>query len=90
MEQFKDASVLIPKLDFMGDPEQAPWVSEFDHIESNAEIDQREKKLLLRARRDSVRTQSGGGFGATVSSTRWNKYGSFSTKLKSGSTGPGI
>ncbi|KAF9562336.1 CRH- protein [Mortierella alpina] len=37
-----------------------------------------------------VKTQSGGGFGATVSSTRWNKYGSFSIKLKSGSTGPGI
>ena len=37
-----------------------------------------------------VKTQSGGGFGATVSSTRWNKYGTFTAKFRSGSTGPGI
>lgn len=37
-----------------------------------------------------VKTQSGGGFGATVSSTRWSKFGTFSAKIKSGSTGPGI
>ncbi|KAF9417828.1 hypothetical protein BGZ94_009859 [Podila epigama] len=37
-----------------------------------------------------VKTQSGGGFGSTVSSTRWNKFGTFSAKLKSGSTGQGI
>lgn len=40
--------------------------------------------------RDMVKTQSGGGFGATVSSTRWSKYGTFTTKFKSGATGPGI
>jgi len=40
--------------------------------------------------RDLVKTQSGGGFGATVSSTRWNKYGTFTAKFKSGSSGPGI
>jgi hypothetical protein len=36
-----------------------------------------------------VKTQSGGGFGATVSSTRWSKYGTFTTKLRSGATGAG-
>ncbi|KAG0290158.1 hypothetical protein BGZ98_003582, partial [Dissophora globulifera] len=39
---------------------------------------------------DTVKTVSGGGFGATVSSTRWNRYGTFSAKFKSGATGPGI
>ncbi|KAF9353804.1 hypothetical protein BGX26_008417 [Mortierella sp. AD094] len=90
-EYFKDTRVPIPKLDFTGDPEQAPWISEFDHIESYAEVDRRQEKLMLRTRRsdihsgnsdtlqrdtvmtqrDTVMTQSGGGFGATVSSTRW-------------------
>lgn len=37
-----------------------------------------------------VKTQSGGGFGATVSSTRWSKYGTFTSKFKSGSSGRGI
>lgn len=37
-----------------------------------------------------MKTQSGGGFGATVSSTRWNRYGTFSAKFKSGASGPGI
>ncbi|KAF9159577.1 hypothetical protein BGX21_007434 [Mortierella sp. AD011] len=89
-ENFKDNSVLIPKLDFTGDPKQAPWISEVDHIRSYAEVDKEQEKLLLRTRRDTVMTRTGGGFGATVSSTRWAKYGSFSSKLKSGSTGPGI
>lgn len=37
-----------------------------------------------------VKTQSGGGFGATISSTRWSKYGTFTAKFRSGATGPGI
>lgn len=37
-----------------------------------------------------MKTKSGGGFGATVSSTRWNRYGTFATQFKAGSTGPGI
>ncbi|KAF9438561.1 hypothetical protein BGZ76_006943 [Entomortierella beljakovae] len=82
--------ILIPKAEFTGDPEQASWVSEFSHIAPYAEIDPHEKKLLLRVRRDLVRTQNGGGFGATVSTTRWHKYGAFTVKLRSGSTGPGI
>ncbi|KAI1320013.1 hypothetical protein EDD11_002344 [Mortierella claussenii] len=89
-DSFKHAHLLVPKHAFTGDPEQAYWISEFDHIAPYAKINERQKKLLLRTRRDMVRTQSGGGFGATVSSSRWHKYGSFSAKLKSGSTGPGI
>ncbi|KAG0357772.1 concanavalin A-like lectin/glucanase domain-containing protein [Gamsiella multidivaricata] len=89
-ENFKDVKALIPKYDFKGDPEQAHWVSDYHHIAHYAKIDKHQHKLLLRARRDVVQTQSGGGFGATVSSTRWNKYGTFTAKLKSGSTGPGI
>ncbi|KAF9198207.1 hypothetical protein BGZ49_001052 [Haplosporangium sp. Z 27] len=87
---FKDPNILISKLNFTGDPEQASWVSEFDHIVSYANVDQELEKLLLHSRKDKVMTQSGGGFGATVSSTRWSKYGTFSAKLKSGSSGPGI
>ncbi|KAF9921857.1 hypothetical protein FBU30_008077 [Linnemannia zychae] len=89
-EHFKDTKVLIPKEAFTGDPNQARWVSDFHHIAPYAKIDSHTHKLLLRTRRDMVRTQSGGGFGATVSSTRWNKYGTFSAKFKSGATGPGI
>ncbi|KAF8930245.1 hypothetical protein BGZ58_008368 [Dissophora ornata] len=89
-DRFKDSKLLIPKHVFTGDPSQANWVSEFDHIAPYAKIDRRNHQLLLRTRRDMVKTQSGGGFGATISSTRWNKYGTFSAKLKSGSTGPGI
>ncbi|KAG0303124.1 hypothetical protein BGZ98_006975 [Dissophora globulifera] len=89
-EQFKDSTQLIPKLAFTGDPNQAHWISDFDHIAPYAKIDHRHHQLLLRTRRDMVKTQSGGGFGATVSSTRWSKYGTFSVKLRSGSTGPGI
>ncbi|KAF9922708.1 hypothetical protein FBU30_007165 [Linnemannia zychae] len=37
-----------------------------------------------------VKTKSGGGFGATVSSTRWNRYGTFATQLRAASTGEGI
>ncbi|KAF9433430.1 hypothetical protein BGZ76_009478 [Entomortierella beljakovae] len=81
---------LIPKVDFTGDPDQAHWTSDFDHIVPYATIDPSRKRLVLKARRDAVRTQSGGGFGATVSSTRWNRYGTFSAKFRSGATGPGI
>ncbi|KAF8951135.1 hypothetical protein BGZ46_004143, partial [Entomortierella lignicola] len=81
---------LIPKTDFSGDPDQAHWTSDFDHIASHAQVDPSRKRLVLKARRDNVKTKSGGGFGATVSSTRWNRYGTFSAKLKSGTTGPGI
>ncbi|KAG0196947.1 hypothetical protein BGX28_009532 [Mortierella sp. GBA30] len=88
-DNFKKRNVLIPKHEFHGDPTQAHWISDFDHIAPYAKIDHNHK-LVLRTRRDMVRTQSGGGFGATVSSTRWNRYGSFSAKFKSGSTGPGI
>ncbi|KAF9932128.1 CRH- protein [Mortierella alpina] len=89
-EQFKHQSVVLPKRAFSGDPSQTHWTSDFHHIAPYAKIDHHQHKLLLRTRRDMVKTQSGGGFGATVSSTRWNQYGSFSIKLKSGSTGPGI
>ncbi|KAI7816320.1 hypothetical protein BC939DRAFT_508398, partial [Gamsiella multidivaricata] len=82
--------LLVPKLDFVGDPDLAHWTSEFDHIAPNAVVDPKQKRLVLKAKRDTVKTQSGGGFGATISSTRWNLYGSFSAKLKSGATGPGI
>ncbi|KAG0001428.1 hypothetical protein BGZ65_003496 [Modicella reniformis] len=53
-------------------------------------MDPRQRKLFLRTRRDMVKTQSGGGFGATVSTTRWNKFGTFTAKFQSGSTGSGI
>ncbi|KAG0220251.1 hypothetical protein BGX33_003510 [Mortierella sp. NVP41] len=89
-DQFKHANLLIPKHAFTGDPNQAHWISDFHHIAPYAKIDQRQHKLLLRTRRDMVKTQSGGGFGATVSSTRWSKYGTFTAKFRSGSTGPGI
>ncbi|KAG0050742.1 hypothetical protein BGZ83_004489 [Gryganskiella cystojenkinii] len=82
---------LIRKIDFLGDPDQAHWTSDFDHLASgHAEIDSKKRRLLLKAKRDKIKTQSGGGFGATISSTRWNKYGTFSAKFKSGATGPGI
>ncbi|KAG0277901.1 hypothetical protein BGZ96_002654 [Linnemannia gamsii] len=89
-DQFKHANLLIPKQAFTGDPNQAHWISDFHHIAPYAKIDQHNHKLLLRTRRDMVKTQSGGGFGATISSTRWNKYGTFITKFRSGATGPGI
>ncbi|KAF9140096.1 hypothetical protein BGX30_007036 [Mortierella sp. GBA39] len=89
-DQFKHANLLIPKQAFTGDPNQAHWISDFHHIARYAKIDQHNHKLLLHTRRDLVKTQSGGGFGATVSSTRWNKYGTFTAKLRSGATGPGI
>ncbi|GJJ73411.1 hypothetical protein EMPS_05769 [Entomortierella parvispora] len=83
--------VLIPKFDFSGDPDQAHWTSDFEHLASeHVLVDTKKKKLLLKAKRDKIKTQSGGGFGATISSTRWNKYGSFSAKFKSGASGPGI
>ncbi|KAI8598091.1 concanavalin A-like lectin/glucanase domain-containing protein [Dissophora ornata] len=81
---------LIPKLDFIGDSDLAHWTSDFDHIAPYATVDPKQKRLVLKAKRDLVKTQSGGGFGATVSSTRWNRYGTFSAKFKSGATGPGI
>ncbi|KAF9576497.1 hypothetical protein EC968_007975 [Mortierella alpina] len=81
---------LIPKLDFIGDPDQAYFTSDFDHIAPYAQVDTAHKRLLLSARRDKVKTKSGGGFGARVSSTRWSRYGTFSAKFKSGATGPGI
>ncbi|KAF9155036.1 hypothetical protein BG015_011273 [Linnemannia schmuckeri] len=82
---------LIPKHDFLGDPDQAHWTSDFDHIvDDHAVVDTKHKKLVLKAKRDEVKTKSGGGFGATVSSTRWNRYGTFATQFKAGSTGPGI
>ncbi|KAF9906339.1 hypothetical protein EC991_000740 [Linnemannia zychae] len=89
-DQFKHANLLIPKQAFSGDPNQAHWISDFHHIAPYAKIDQHQHKLLLRTRRDMVKTQSGGGFGATVSSTRWSKYGTFTAKFRSGATGPGI
>ncbi|KAF8941010.1 hypothetical protein BGZ47_007520 [Haplosporangium gracile] len=82
---------LIPKHDFLGDPDQAHWTSDFDHIvDDHAVVDTKHKKLVLKAKRDEVKTKSGGGFGATVSSTRWNRYGTFAAQFKAGSTGPGI
>ncbi|KAF9985602.1 hypothetical protein BGZ75_002749 [Mortierella antarctica] len=81
---------LIPKLDFMGDPDQGYFTSDFDHIAPYAQVDSAHKRLLLSTRRDKVKTKSGGGFGARVSSTRWSRYGTFSAKFKSGATGPGI
>ncbi|KAI1319782.1 hypothetical protein EDD11_003167 [Mortierella claussenii] len=81
---------LIPKENFTGDPDSAHWTSDFDHVASYAVVDPKLKKLVLKAKRDTVKTQSGGGFGATVSSTRWNRYGTFAAKFKSGATGPGI
>ncbi|KAF9125516.1 hypothetical protein BGW39_007339 [Mortierella sp. 14UC] len=89
-DQFKNADLLIPKEAFSGDPNQAHWISDFHHIAPYAKIDQHQHKLLLRTRRDMVKTQSGGGFGATVSSSRWSKYGTFTAKFRSGATGPGI
>ncbi|KAF9357086.1 hypothetical protein BGX26_004260 [Mortierella sp. AD094] len=81
---------LIPKANFSGDPDQVHWTSDFDHVAPYAQVDPSQKRLVLKARRDAVKTQSGGGFGATVSSTRWNRYGTFTAKFKSGATGPGI
>ncbi|KAF9962029.1 hypothetical protein BGZ72_000096 [Mortierella alpina] len=81
---------MIPKLDFIGDPDQAYFTSDFDHIAPYAQVDSAQKRLLLSARRDKVKTKSGGGFGARVSSTRWSRYGTFSAKFKAGATGPGI
>ncbi|OAQ33925.1 glycoside hydrolase family 16 protein [Linnemannia elongata AG-77] len=89
-DQFKQSNLLIPKQAFTGDPNQAHWISDFHHIAPYAKIDHHNHKLLLHTRRDMVKTQSGGGFGATVSSTRWNKYGTFTAKFRSGATGPGI
>ncbi|KAF9149274.1 hypothetical protein BG015_008938 [Linnemannia schmuckeri] len=89
-DQFKEANLLIPKQAFTGDPNQAHWISDFHHIAPYAKIDHHNHKLLLHTRRDMVKTQSGGGFGATVSSTRWSKYGTFIAKFRSGATGPGI
>ncbi|KAG0239485.1 concanavalin A-like lectin/glucanase domain-containing protein [Mortierella sp. GBAus27b] len=89
-ETFKDSSRLVPKQDFTGDPQQANWISNYHHIAPYAKIDPRHHRLLLRTRREMVKTQSGGGFGATISSTRWSKYGTFIAKIQSGSTGPGI
>ncbi|KAG0376987.1 hypothetical protein BGX24_006897 [Mortierella sp. AD032] len=89
-DQFKHANLLIPKQTFTGDPNQAHWISDFHHIAPYAKIDRHQNKLLLHTRRDMVKTQSGGGFGATISSTRWSKYGTFTTKFRSGATGPGI
>ncbi|KAF9978570.1 hypothetical protein BGZ73_001743 [Actinomortierella ambigua] len=89
-DNFKHANLLIPKHAFTGDPNQAHWTSDFHHIAPYSKIDQKHHKLQLRVRRDMVKTRSGGGFGARVSSTRWSKYGTFSVKLKSASTGPGI
>ncbi|KAF9119268.1 hypothetical protein BGX30_003951, partial [Mortierella sp. GBA39] len=82
---------LIAKEAFLGDPDQAHWTSDFDHVvDDHAFVDTKGKKLVLKAKRDKVKTKSGGGFGATVSSTRWNRYGTFATQFKAGSTGPGI
>ncbi|KAG9070112.1 hypothetical protein KI688_009443 [Linnemannia hyalina] len=82
---------LISKQAFLGDPDQAHWTSDFDHVvDDHAVVDTKGKKLVLKAKRDKVKTKSGGGFGATVSSTRWNRYGTFATQFKAGSTGPGI
>ncbi|KAG0278100.1 hypothetical protein BGZ96_002548 [Linnemannia gamsii] len=82
---------LIGKHAFLGDPDQAHWTTDFDHIvDDHAVVDTKHKKLVLKAKRDKVKTKSGGGFGATVSSTRWNRYGTFATQFKAGSTGPGI
>ncbi|KAG0228767.1 concanavalin A-like lectin/glucanase domain-containing protein [Mortierella sp. GBAus27b] len=81
---------LIAKQDFSGDPDQAHWTSDYDHIAPHALIDSSQKRLVLKARRDTVKTQSGGGFGATISSTRWNRYGVFNAKFKAGASGPGI
>ncbi|KAG0055193.1 hypothetical protein BGZ83_009369 [Gryganskiella cystojenkinii] len=89
-DTFKLSALLIPKHSFKGDPNQAHWTSDFHHIAPYAKIDTRHNKLLLRTRRDLVKTQSGGGFGATVSSTRWSKFGTFSAKFKAGSSGKGI
>ncbi|KAF9121128.1 hypothetical protein BGW39_010833 [Mortierella sp. 14UC] len=82
---------LIGKHAFLGDPDQAHWTSDFDHITSDhAVVDTKKKQLVLKATRDKVKVKSGGGFGATVSSTRWNRYGTFAAQLRTGSTGPGI
>lgn len=42
---------LIPKLDFVGDPDQAYFTSDFDHIAPYAQVDSAHKRLLLSARR---------------------------------------
>lgn len=42
---------LVPKLDFHGDPDQAHWTSDFDHIAPYASIDSSQKRLVLKARR---------------------------------------
>ncbi|KAG0243600.1 hypothetical protein BGW41_001811 [Actinomortierella wolfii] len=89
-DKFKHANLLVPKYAFTGDPTQAYWTSDFHHIAPYAKVDQKHHQLQLRVRRDMIKTRSGGGFGARVSTTRWSKYGSFAVKLKSASTGPGI
>ncbi|KAG0359543.1 hypothetical protein BG005_000581 [Podila minutissima] len=91
-DQFKPTKTasLVPKHAFTGDPEQAHFTSEFDHIAPHAEVDPKEHVMLLKTKRDKIKTHSGGGFGATVSSTRWSTFGTFSVKMKSGATGPGV
>ena len=42
---------LIPKLDFIGDPDLAHWTSDFDHIAPYATVDPKQKRLVLKARR---------------------------------------
>lgn len=86
----KQPASLVPKHAFTGDPEQALFISEFDHIAPHAEVDHEQGVLLLKTKRDRIKTRSGGGFGATVSATRWSMFGTFSVKMKSGATGPGI
>ncbi|KAG0322281.1 hypothetical protein BG000_002968, partial [Podila horticola] len=53
-------------------------------------VDPKERVLLLKTKRDKIKTRSGGGFGATVSTTRWSTFGTFSVMMKSGATGPGV
>ncbi|KAG0066206.1 hypothetical protein BGZ92_005385, partial [Podila epicladia] len=94
-DQFKLAksnrpASLVPKHAFTGDPEQAHFTSDFDHIAPHAEVDPKERVMLLKTKRNKIKSHSGGGFGATVSSTRWSTFGTFSVKMKSGATGPGV
>jgi len=42
---------LMPKRDFTGDPDQAQWTSDFDHIAPYALIDPSQKRLVLKAKR---------------------------------------
>ncbi|KAI8580531.1 hypothetical protein K450DRAFT_271095 [Umbelopsis ramanniana AG] len=87
-DHFQDASKLVAKSKWDGNPNSAYWTSDFEP--DNAKIENGHMVLSMNLDQNKLQEGKRQGFGATVSSTRMMLYGNVSASIKSGSSSVGV